>query len=67
MNDVLNQDMMKAIESADLDHELKELVVNILFKERTKKNIVWDDSDAAEYYNMLLTNTQVERAGNGGI
>ena len=37
MDGLLNQDMIKAIESVELDSESKDLITKILFKERTKK------------------------------
>lgn len=60
MDGLLNQDMIKAIESAGLDRESKDLVVKILFKERTKKNVVWDDNDATDFFNSLITDLQGE-------
>lgn len=60
MDGLLNQDMIKAIGSANLDSESKELIVKILFKERTKKNVVWDDNDATDFFNSLITDLQQE-------
>lgn len=61
MDGLLNQDMIKAIESVELDSESKDLITKILFKERTKKNIVWDDFDASDFFNGLITEVQEKR------
>lgn len=54
MENYLNEDMMKAIEAADLDKDDEELVKKVLFQEKAKKSQVWSEGDAAEYMNKLL-------------
>lgn len=54
MDNYLNEDMMKAIKTTDLEKDEEELIKKILFQEKAKKNQVWSESDAAEYMNKLL-------------
>lgn len=65
MDGVLSQDMSRAVAEAGLSNVDKELIVNILFKERTKKNIVWDSADATAFLNGLLVDVQENGGKNG--
>lgn len=54
MNDVLNLDMIDAIDAVDITDNEKALIREILFIERGKKDIVWDTGNATDEYNKIL-------------
>ena len=54
MDNYLNEDMMKAIKSANLEKDEEDLIKKILFQEKAKKNQVWSEMEAAEYMNKLF-------------
>lgn len=53
MEDILNQDMINAINAVDLSDSDKNIIRSILFQERNKKDSEWDD-DAVEFIIKLL-------------
>lgn len=53
MEDILNQDMINAINAVDLSDSDKNIIRSILFQERNKKDSEWDD-DAVESIIKLL-------------
>lgn len=54
MNDVLNPDMIEAINEVDITDDDKKLIRDILFIERGNKDKAWDVGDASDVYNKML-------------
>ena len=60
MNDVLNQDMLNALDAIELEPSEKEILRGLLHEERFNKNREWDD-DAVEYIVKILESNGVKK------
>jgi len=56
MNDVLNTDMINAIDAVEITEIEKATIREVLFIERNNKDKEWDSGEAADEFNKLVIN-----------